>query len=1256
MNPNNYKIVDGKLMNKKNQDITFGPTHKKLARAGFFKDSSSFDKFYVEEKGFKPKTPKNYIKYKFILPQGKIFNEITKRIITKKTAEKLLKKTPDTELINGVFKKIEAKFTVQKSTSAESAVTYTIIPQFNTINFQQFKNEIISVVSEYKQEHASMKVNVLSSLQFKKESIDSTSKTSEVQYFDKELHSQPKHLTASSNVSSSVDEMIQALEDSVETVHDFGTGAILFKIHLIKIKCVPYQPMSASSYIDLPDWVKAKKAVVNVQNEDNKCFLWAVLSALYPAEKDAQRVSKYSKYMNELNIQGLDFPMCLKDIHKFENLNNISVNVIGIDAKTFYPLHVTSKKQEKHVNLLYIQDGDKSHYCNIRKMSALLTSNITKDAHKVFFCDYCLNHFTSQDKLKNHLELGCATLGLRKDVLPSAGSKMKFKNIRKQHPVPFAVYADFESIVKPIDEQKGENTKAYQEHISCGYALKLVCRDDESLSLPTVLYRGEDSISKFINSLEDVYKYVSNILYNPKPMEITEEQEQSFKKSTTCHICEDIITDKKVRDHCHITGKYRGPAHSECNTQYRINAKHFKLPVIFHNLKNYDAHHIINSVSKSIAENERKHRVEIIAQNFEKYISFSVDRLQFIDSFAFMSTSLETLASNLKKTNKSLFKNLINEFKNENERELLLRKGVYPYDYMSSFDRFEETEFPNIKHFYSQLMNEECDLDDYLHGKKVFETFQMKNLGEYHDLYLKTDVLLLADVFENFRTTCLSYYGLDALHYFTAPGLAFDAALKMTKVELDLLSDIDMLLMIEKGMRGGISVISHRHAVANNKYMKNYNSKEESSYITYLDANNLYGWAMVQKLPTGGFKWEEMTIDEILKFNADGEEGLICEVDFEVPQNVHDLHKDYPLAPEKVLVSNDMLSSYQKELKETLEIGDSKVEKLVPNLNNKNNYVTHIKNLQLYVSLGLKVTKVHKVLSFNQSNWLAPYIDFNSKRRQEASVKKNDFEKDFFKLMNNAVFGKTMENVRKRSDIRIATSEKQLKKYTKKPNYQGFKAFNSEMVGIQMQKTKIVLDKPIYVGFSILELSKTLMYDFHYNTIKAKYGDDATLLFTDTDSLCYHIKTSDLYQDMHDMKDKFDFSEYSKESKFYNSENAKVIGKMKDETNGVPIREFIGLRSKMYSVLTDNEKEKKTAKGIKKSAINQDITHEKYHDCLLGNDKKQFVKFNLIRSQNHQIKSLQIKKVGLCAYDDKRYILEDGISSLPYGHFKISNE
>ena len=334
---------------------------------------------------------------------------------------------------------------------------------------------------------------------------------------------------------------------------------------------------------------------------------------------------------------------------------------------------------------------------------------------------------------------------------------------------------------------------------------------------------------------------------------------------------------------------------------------------------------------------------------------------------------------------------------------------------MVSWERFNETSSPSKKEFYSNLSMEDMDEIDYRHGNNVFKSFKLENLGDYHDLYVKSDTLLLADVFENFRDMCIKEYELDPAHFVSLPGLAWQACLKKTNLKLELLTDYDMLLMVEKGIRGGICHSIHRYVKVNNKYMQNYNNNGESSYIQYLDASNLCCWAMSKKLPVNGFKWldsNKINKDFIKNYNENNDNSYILEVDVKYPKRLHELHSDLPFLSERMEVN--------------------KCKKLVCNLFNKKKYVADINALKQALNHGLKLKKIHRVIKFNQKEWLKPYIDMNIELRKAA---KNDFEKNLFKLMHNLVFGKTMEIIRKHRDIKLVTTDKKGSKFVSEPTY-----------------------------------------------------------------------------------------------------------------------------------------------------------------------------------------------------------------------------
>ena len=811
-----------------------------------------------------------------------------------------------------------------------------------------------------------------------------------------------------------VETCFQSILAKIESYTKDGSEWYLKEVEQLEIHTTEHNPVKGSSYIDLPKWIKDKKAIINIKNKDDKCFLWCILRYLYPRDRDEERIGDLKKYEDSLNTKGITFPMQVKDITKFENLNPDlpGINVFYLEEEKYFRHSREFKKKDcKNTIDLFLNEKDgKHHYCLIKNFSRLIRSQLTTRTNEpINICKRCFSYFTKPELLDKHIEY-CSNNQTAVVVMPEPNKFLCFKNYSNQLPVPFVVYADFECFTKPMNScspnPKDSYNYNYQKHEPsgfCFYAKGIV----PGIHIKPITYtktsEDEDVAKVFVEKITELTKGIYNDFYlRPKPLKLTSKEQKSFEEAKTCHICRGELKEDKVRDHCHFTGQYRGAAHNKCNLECR---KLKVLPVIFHNLQGYDAHLFIKQLAKLEGQ------LTCIPSTEEKYISFSKTikvgeykdytgliipinfEIRFLDSFKFLQTALANLVSNLSPDD---FNNTKHVFKSNTS--LLTRKGVYPYDYVSSLNKLSETCLPPKEEFYSKLNDEDISDEDYQHAINVWN--KIKTIKDYHDLYLKFDVLLLADVFENFRATCLHHYKLDPAHYYTSPGLAWDACLKTMGQHLELLSDYDMLMMIEKGIRGGITHISKRYAEANNKYMKNYNPGKESTFIQYLDANNLYGWAMTQNLPTHGFKWmkdltKEKVMDILEKANHSmsnhGRKGYIFEVDLEYPQHLWKTHNDYPLAPEKIKVNG--------------------VEKLIGHFKPRKNYVVHYRNLRQYLELGMRLTAVHRGISFYQSPWMVPYIRKNTELRMRAA---NNFEKDFFKLMNNSVFGKTIENIRKR--------------------------------------------------------------------------------------------------------------------------------------------------------------------------------------------------------------------------------------------------
>ena len=562
---------------------------------------------------------------------------------------------------------------------------------------------------------------------------------------------------------------------------------------------------------------------------------------------------------------------------------------------------------------------------------------------------------------------------------------------------------------------------------------------------------------------------------------------------------------------------------------------------------------------------------------------------------------------------------------------MLLRKGVYPYEYIDQWDKFNEKIISGKGSCYSNLTLENISETDYVHANNVFKNFNINNLGEYHDLYVRSDTLLLADIFENFRQSCLKNYELDLAHFVSLPGLAWQACLKKTNAELELLTDYDMFLMVEEGIREGICHAIQRYAHANNKYMKDYDRKKKSSYIQYLDANNLYGKTMTEKLPVKGFRWmgDISKIDEdfVKVYNKNDNKGYLLDVDVDYPSKLQNLHSDLPFLQERTNINN--------------------TKKLVCNLNDKKNYIVPINVLKQALDHGLKLKKFHRIIESEQEAWLKEHIDVNTELRKKAT---NDFEKDFFKLMNNAVFGKTMKNVRKHRDIKLVKSDKKRNKLVSEPNFYTMKLIDNNLAIIEMKKVKVKMNKPIYLGLSILDINKITMYECWYDYVKIKYQDKARLCYMDTDSFVVNIKTKDFYKDIsQDVNKRFDTSNYIFDRPLPTGINKKVTGLMKDELGGDIITKFVALRTKAYSYITTNFIEMKKAKGTKKCVVNKILRFDDYKKCLFDNGKvlKSQQRF---KSENHELYTENINKISLSCDDDKRILTSDRITSYPYGY------
>ena len=520
-----------------------------------------------------------------------------------------------------------------------------------------------------------------------------------------------------------------------------GSGWTIQSIENHYINIVNYNPLKGSSYIKLPQELK-NRSLINLQNKDNECFRWCHIRHLNPQEKDPQRIKKTDKtFISQLDYSSIEFPVTVKQINKIEKQNNICINLFGYEEKQKFPIFISKEKFKDHIELLLITEGENNHYVLIKDFNKFMF-NQTKHEHRKHFCMHCLQCFSREDVLTEHKNNCISINGKQAIKMPEKGDKVYFKNHHKQLSVPFVIYADFEAITEKVSGCQPSNeksyTEAYQKHTDCGYGYKVVCCYDDKYSKPVQIYRGENAVYKFMeNMLEEVNWCKSKMKKHfNKPLKMTKENETDFQKAIKCHICDIKYTNKdiRVRDHCHITGKFRGSAHQDCNLKLKINPDNIKIPVIFHNLRGYDSHFIMQQIGKIAKEqtytNKKGEKIEMnincIPNNMEKYMAFMLgNHLVFLDSFQFMSSSLDNLIKNLPD---EAFKYTKQGFKNE-QFNLMKQKGIYPYDHMDSFDKFNETKLPVQQHFYSMLNNEHISDEQYKHAQKCLGYIQPQDNG-----------------------------------------------------------------------------------------------------------------------------------------------------------------------------------------------------------------------------------------------------------------------------------------------------------------------------------------------------------------------------------------------------------------------------------------------------------------------------------------------------------------------------------------------
>src|SRR5271156_6647352 len=987
-----------------------------------------------------------------------------------------------------------------------------------------------------------------------------------------------------------LDYVQRKLEAHIEKFTSKGSGWIVGGINEIAVKLVKYQLCGggASKFV-LPDKLANKKCVLNIEtSNDQDCFKYAIVASLHHAEIDdnKSRRVKYDPFLAQYDFTNLKFPATDAEIIKFQKQNkSVAVNAFlynhkeKLDGKRVTPLYhppLNIEKDRNVANILLVNN----HWLPVTNINRLLSSQ-TEDNRRddSAYCHRCMRNCFTPAKLKEHLK-GCYKTVGQKEIMPEASkAKMEFDDWSKMLSPPFAMYSDIEAILEKSDD----DSKILQTHVPCAVGSYLVAH--KSFACPAqkvVFHQGEDCIEQYCKFLEDkareIYAY-NKIRCNKPQQRNNPEHVRKFERTTSCDYCKVPFCEQtpKVWHHDHISGEFLATLCQRCNT--RIRQPMATLPVLFHNLRNYDMHALcISGFSKM-----QNWELKPIAQTKEKYLTLTAQMiidhdesnrpifftLRFVDTFQFMSASLERLVKTIDQADMQHVRQC--QYFSTLPNDVIYGKGVFPYSYLDSADKLDEPSLPPKAAFFNRLSNSlQISDHDYDRAQRAWTGFHCTTLGDYMLHYLELDCLLLADVFENFRSKICSFYSLDAANFITLPQLTFSAAFRSCKV--DLLTDVFMYEFFEQGIRGGMTFVNKHHLAADN-----------TTEISYWDENNLYGGALRQPLPCGDFKWLEPQEFEMINWHTidtEGDIGYTLKVNLEYPQEIHDKTQDIPLGPETACVTREMFTPYMEQqwrgMTELRNRGDKFVpcKKLLMTCRDKEAYVVHFKLLKFYLKMGLKIRKIHSVVQYKQKPIFRNCIDRNSELRQNAV---SAFITDLFKLLNNALYGKTMENVRGRKDYRLPNSVKKFRKLASKPQFLSCHRFNDDLVLTELLKLEVVLNRPIFIGQAVLDLSKLTMYQLRYEQLpkyEVEFQGRICVLGGDTDSLICCINNIGL-QDLHRsmLRDGLlHTSNYPDLHPLRTDKYKAVLGCIKDEVEGDRIVEAVLLKPKCYSSLTENSK------------------------------------------------------------------------------------
>jgi len=947
-------------------------------------------------------------------------------------------------------------------------------------------------------------------------------------------------------------------------------------------------------------------------------------------------------------------PTSWETLGELERDNSLSIYV--------YTLEKTNIFHEKYA-ILQVRKGREDikerlrlHLLLLKNEHACLITDFNKymdvftmrgrNVHK-HFCRTCFSSFPDQRSAESHMS-GCEMP--TKITYPLQGSKLAFVNYGKAFAPSHMCIYDFEAFM----DKTGGGERCIAQHKACAYSYIIIDRQGEVVD--SFLYQGADAATHFVENLSNKWAdIVKNMPYHP--LHMSNEDEEAFKKAEMCEMCNQKFPthQQKHRHHDHTKDRmnYIGAYCARCNLQMKNHRT--AIPCLAHN-HSYD----LGLILKEMQVNTK---IKILTKQGLRYHSVELNNLKFLDSLAFMNASLSSLAKTHIESSRSLrySKHILRHLPDEAQSLLLTGKGIFPYEYLDDLKKLEETSLPPIEKFYSSLTGETVTEEEYAHALKVWNAAGCRTLGDYLECYLRTDVGLLADVITEWRSMLAEKYDLDIVNYVSLPGYAYDAFLKMTKTNLELISDPELARKIEQSVRGGLTTCVRPLTVAKNSLVNPHHDpqKESSTYILYLDFNSLYATVMSEKLPYGNIRKlppcekSEFIASGLTNHDESGDIGHWVVADLRVPPEVARKTDDLPLLIHHMNIRNQDISPYNKQLLASQNRRlPRKNQKLVASHLPQKDHLILLKHLQLLIDLGVEVERVSDVYEFSQREFLSPFIHENIKARREATDKAQQL---CFKTLSNSVFGRCLMNPLKR--LERASMVCNASSFLKKIRSPFFKRFiplaPNRVITISRAKT-VSMAYPQYVGFTILELAKLKLYNFYYKVLKTHYGDRVQLCYSDTDSYILSVETDDIYKELSlsPLKEWIDTSNFSHDHPLYNQSVKGKLGLLKSETGEIPIKEAICLKPKTYSLLLNSDQTSASAKGICR-AEKRRLKHDNFRR-ILHEKEVHFFKQVSITNVGGQMMTTQMKKRGLSLYDDKRWYV-NAYKSLAYGHPDIKH-